>query len=499
MRVQLFMLWIKSFLVLLLSVISFEVHSQIEIQHRIDTSGISDTSEFDILFQTVVDRYEDNEPDSGLQIARYMIRQAKARKLELYEGRSLILKAKLLTNKSDYVSSIFILEKAEAIFQKIDHVNGLVDVNLSRGDIYRKIGQYKKAIEQYKICLYHHEKNNCISKIASDYMGIANVCYSSGDYESDMKYTKLALAIARKHNKNLFVANSFNGLGLTFLELGDLDSAHSYLSRALDSFQRIGNSRMESYAYNNLARVHLAKNELDTALGLFEQSLLIKRQIKDQWAECETLLRLAITHFELENFEKSIKFANQSIALHKKIGSIHKLKDTYLCKYESHIALNQFEEAIQVNNIYLELLDLLGLNESKKLLQRMEFEKKMLQDSLKQVRLKEYKKREAEQEVLNKKRKNRIQYSAVTIIVIFLGLLLVILSRFNVSQNFATGLIFIFFILLFEFLLVVLDPLVDRVSEGEVGYKIAINTLLAFVLFGIHLFSEQKIKRFLVK
>jgi len=49
----------------------------------------------------------------------------------------------------------------------------------------------------------------------------------------------------------------------------------------------------------------------------------------------------------------------------------------------------------------------------------------------------------------------------------------------------------------FEFLLVVIDPWVDNLTNGEIGFKIILNTLIALLIFGIHQISEKKIKKYL--
>ena len=63
----------------------------------------------------------------------------------------------------------------------------------------------------------------------------------------------------------------------------------------------------------------------------------------------------------------------------------------------------------------------------------------------------------------------------------------------------AEGLIFIFFILLFEFILVAMDPWVDGWSGGNVIIKMAINSSFALVVFAGHQFFEGRLKRALIK
>ena len=94
-----------------------------------------------------------------------------------------------------------------------------------------------------------------------------------------------------------------------------------------------------------------------------------------------------------------------------------------------------------------------------------------------------------------KKRQNQIQYSLMVMFVLFLAALIAAMTKFSYKPRMAAALIFIFFILIFEFLLVLLNPWVDTITNGEVGFKIMLNTLMALLIFGLHQISEKRIKK----
>jgi tetratricopeptide (TPR) repeat protein len=98
-----------------------------------------------------------------------------------------------------------------------------------------------------------------------------------------------------------------------------------------------------------------------------------------------------------------------------------------------------------------------------------------------------------------KAERNRIQISGVILFVLFLFMLIVLSGKLNLSENTAEGLIFVFFILLFEFILVVMDPWVDEVSNGEVIVKLALNSSFALILFFGHHYFAQRLKATIVQ
>ena len=129
----------------------------------------------------------------------------------------------------------------------------------------------------------------------------------------------------------------------------------------------------------------------------------------------------------------------------------------------------------------------------------MEFQKQVVKDSLAREKVIQLEKQKKEEIIQAKKRQNQIQYSLMLMFVLFLAALIAAMTKFSYKPRMAAALIFIFFILIFEFLLVVLNPWVDTITNGEVGFKIMLNTLMALLIFGIHQISEKKIKQVLIK
>ncbi|MBN4065987.1 hypothetical protein JYT51_01485, partial [Candidatus Amoebophilus asiaticus] len=97
-------------------------------------------------------------------------------------------------------------------------------------------------------------------------------------------------------------------------------------------------------------------------------------------------------------------------------------------------------------------------------------------------------------------RRNTLHYSAIAIFMVILSLSLFALGFVKVSARFAGGLIFITFLIFFEFLLVFADPYLEQWTGGAPGYALLFNALLAGCIFPLHQFFEEKLKkRFLLK
>ena len=123
---------------------------------------------------------------------------------------------------------------------------------------------------------------------------------------------------------------------------------------------------------------------------------------------------------------------------------------------------------------------------------KYEFEKAMI--------IKEQKEKERRrQEAVAVSRRNSLQYSAIFIGILLLFGIVFMLGRFHVPVRVVEFSVFMSFLLLFEFLLVFLDPQIDALTGGVPILKLIINALLAGLIFPVHGFFERFMKRRLIK
>jgi len=113
-------------------------------------------------------------------------------------------------------------------------------------------------------------------------------------------------------------------------------------------------------------------------------------------------------------------------------------------------------------------------------------------------------------------RRNNLQYSGISIFLILLvtTLLFGVNSKQSPLQGgrwrnairgvalptrMFEGLIFLTFLLFFEFTLVLLDPYIEQYSSGAPAIKLGFNALLAAMIFPLHSLFENKLKSRLIK
>ena len=121
-----------------------------------------------------------------------------------------------------------------------------------------------------------------------------------------------------------------------------------------------------------------------------------------------------------------------------------------------------------------------------------EFEKQQEEEARVQLETEELKER-------NKSRRDNIQYSGIFVFVLSLFAAVFMSGKFSMSEKIAEGLIFFTFLLLFEFLLVLLDPYIESISGNEPAFKLLLNAALAVLIFPLHAFFEATLKKRLTR
>ena len=157
-------------------------------------------------------------------------------------------------------------------------------------------------------------------------------------------------------------------------------------------------------------------------------------------------------------------------------------------KLESiYVELKDYENAYRYGSINGNISDSLSNLLKKEELQLLEIENE-------EVLREQYAIKEKEET----KRRNNIQYTAITILIATAFLLLLILGGFNVHPSLIRMVGFICFIFFFEFLILLFDTWIHHLTHGEPWKILAIKILLMIGLVPLHHFIEKKVTHYLI-
>ena len=227
---------------------------------------------------------------------------------------------RLLDYQGLYMAALAILERAfHAATQRADYKSTSIYVGNS-GIVYRRLGQYEKAIERHqhalRICRdINHERGigAWLGNLGSDYRNL-------GKYEEAIAYYQEALPHSRTSGDEYGVSAWLGNLGRIYTILGQYDKAIGYHQDALVIAGNIKDRRGEGDHLGNLGRVYTALGQYDNAIAHYQQALDIAREIGDRRGEGHRLGNLGQAYHNLGQYEQAIDQYQAALDIAGEIG-----------------------------------------------------------------------------------------------------------------------------------------------------------------------------------
>jgi len=454
----------------------------------------------------------------------------------------------LIYNKQgDIPKALEYFHKSLKIREELGNKEGIAIALNNIGSIYENQGDIPTALE------YNHKSLKIYEQIGNSpdpstarkgKEGIANslnnigfIYYNQDDLPSALEYFHESLKIMEEIGDKKGIATSLNNIGSIYNQQGDAFNALEYYRKSLKVYEGIGHKKGMTTALNNIGLIYDIKGDIQKALEYYKKSLKIRQEIGYKSGIAASLNKIGLielrqasapsfanasqgkkatayrqtfaeaTAYRQGALARALKNGNRGLLIAREIGSPHliSLHSGLLCKVAKKQAIltsdpafrqAKYKEALEMYELHILMRDSIKNEETQKATIRQqtkyEFEKAQLikeQEEKEKARLKA--------EVTN--RRNNLQHSVIliAILVLFGGVLF--MGFVNVSERMAEGIIFFSFLILFEFLLVLADPYIDRWSSGAPGIKLLFNAAIAALIFPAHAFFESKLKSRLVK
>jgi tetratricopeptide (TPR) repeat protein len=128
-----------------------------------------------------------------------------------------------------YARALPMLTAAIEIWYRLQHIPGLIQAQNTRGAVYRKIGDFDSAREDYEFALALAQSHDLTNGAVTARAGLGAIHTACGEYEQAATLLTQALEQARESGDNW-------GLGHTQRFLGYLHEAHKEWDSALNAY-----------------------------------------------------------------------------------------------------------------------------------------------------------------------------------------------------------------------------------------------------------------------
>jgi len=288
-------------------------------------------------------------------------------------------------NKGDYPEALKCYSRASKLFEKIENPQGQAASLSNVGVIHQYQGNYPKALDYYERARVTYEKTGNKKGIVLTLNNVGLIYKGQGEYAKALDYFEQSRAIQEDLNDEKGIGLSLNNIGLIHDVLGENQQALEYFQRSLSIREKINDQKGIAASLGNIGTIEKKLGNYSEALDFFERALFILEEIGDQQGIITSLTNMGTLNQVLGKTQKAKNYCEISLEMSEQIGLLREQKTACDCLYDIYKNMGDGRSALT----YLEkaniLDDSLKARETSKKLQQIEFEKKMLQDSIAQA------------------------------------------------------------------------------------------------------------------
>jgi len=335
-------------------------------------------------------------------------------------------------------------------FENLHDNMGISLVLLQMGRIYNLIGLKEKALFYYQESLRLKRKLNDYGGMALCLITIGQYYIEKKEYISGMVYFEQSLIYRLKDGKAQGIAYSQINIGETFFQLKKYPLSLQASDSALTNFNKTNDYIGQIWALNLKARSFQKLHEDKAAIKIFEKII----NYPGVW--------LGDSH---------VLYAMKAII-------------------DFSIANGELKKASELQNTYIKTLDMMMERDTKSETQRL----------INEYEFKKAEQNENTEKVIAQKKINKrynLEYLGMSIFLLAIFVFL-FSGKLKISHSWTERFVLLGMLLFFEFLLVLTDPLVENITQGEPVWKLLSNVFLSLGILPIHNFIEKFMHKRLV-
>jgi tetratricopeptide (TPR) repeat protein len=372
-------------------------------------------------------------------------------------------------------SSIILARSAYDLSKSHKFEKGMARSRGIMAGAYNKLGNYTKALEYYLEGLKILERLKDPDDISRAHLDIAMVYSSKKEYDKALEYAFRSDSIARKNQLNDLLLYIMLDIGNMYIESNKLDSALVYTHNSLDSSLIQKNDVVTGTAYNNLGNIFYKKNQFPEAIEHYNKSVPFLRSVQDDNTLSECYLGLARSYQGLNKPDSSMHYARMAYEIAYGNGYMrHQINASQLL-VDLYQREKVIDSAFRYQQTYLSLKDSFDNSEKLKELHNLTMNEDIRQEELAKEAYK-----------LKEERKVKLQLLLIGLLIPLSFLLSAFISKKKVSKRMVelSGIFSLLF--LFEYITLLLHPVVAEKSGHSPVIEIVVFVLLAAFLSPAH-------------
>jgi tetratricopeptide (TPR) repeat protein len=247
----------------------------------------------------------------------------------------------------DFDSCMIYWEKALLKFKETGNMIQAGKVLGNIGVIYKKRGEYSKALEYYLKEIEIFSEINHTEGLSSIYINMGSLVNTMGNTSRADEYFNSALKLAKKEDNLADQNKALNNLGAIYESQDLFQKALDTYEKSLKIVLNTGNSKMESTLYLNIGLIYRKVKDYDQAESYLKKSFDI-RKLRGNY---DKLLGVYNEMFEValakEEYIKARRLIGSMQDLAEMNGDIEWLGDVYQGYYNFYSTICNYKLALE--------------------------------------------------------------------------------------------------------------------------------------------------------
>jgi len=269
----------------------------------------------------------ESDPDKLLIYSEELIRIGKALDSSEFLYSGFLRKGDAYRNLGVYNKALTSYIKAAKIASEEKSKGDLGRINVTIADVYSHIGNHNNSIH------YYQKSIEILRKEENDFLGLASALYNTGDeyvsikkYDSALVYFNESYSIFKKINNLTGIAYNIGSIGKINAENGNYKLAKQNINQAIEMLNDLTIYTPMSEFYGYLSDIYKNQNDLKTALSYSHRSLEFAEKYKLKKDISEASLKLSKLYELDENITESFKYYKNHIDYRDSITNLETIQ-----------------------------------------------------------------------------------------------------------------------------------------------------------------------------
>lgn len=251
-----------------------------------------------------------------------------------------------------YEVSLKNYRKTLEILLELEDEENIPSVLVNMAQVYGMLGDYDSSIYFSNQVIGLSQIPGFEIELSSAYSNLGLIYKKTGEFDKALEKYKIAYDISVSQRDSNMMAIDLNNIAALYSHWEKYTLARDYFERALAIYQKSGKWDGVEVAMNNIAHILQKEGKYDSALVMYHEALAIARKMGRTGSVAVKMSNIGTLYFELKNYDSAIIYQNEALKISQSIGrkdavckTLQNLGEIYLAKDDLILAGKYFDEA----------------------------------------------------------------------------------------------------------------------------------------------------------